>query len=190
MLMERALTDSISPSIFTSLFVPHPGEPEETGEKALKMKRGANPAGFSMKGLQNSWKLSSPGLPCAPMQVSDSGGIGGRAAGGFGVHCTPGPYKRNIRVSPEPSCARSWHGPDPPLLPPLPLPWRCRWHRGTVRSVRHVWSGQWPDLCSHTPGVAGGPRDRAGGAGQAPAGPHGSPKPRGRDEGIVPVRAG
>lgn len=81
-LMERALTNSISPSIFTSLFMPHPGQPEETGEKALKTKRGLNPVGFSGRGTQNGWKRSSPGLPCALTQVSDPGGIAGCAAGG------------------------------------------------------------------------------------------------------------
>lgn len=84
-LMERALTNSISPSIFTSLFMPHPGEPEETGGKALKMKRGPNPVRFSRKGLQNSWKQSSPGFPRALTRVSNPGGISGCAAGGFGL---------------------------------------------------------------------------------------------------------
>lgn len=55
------------------------------GGKALKMKRGPNPVRFSRKGLQNSWKQSSPGFPRAPTRVSNPGGISGCAAGGFGL---------------------------------------------------------------------------------------------------------
>lgn len=95
-LMERALTNSISPSIFTSLFMLHSGQSEGTGEKALKVKRGLNLAGFSGWGLQNGWKRSSPGLPHALTLVSNPGGIAGCAAGGFGLPLHSQPLQRQI----------------------------------------------------------------------------------------------
>lgn len=114
-LMERALTNSISPSIFTSLFMPHPGEPEETGGKALKMKRGPNPVRFSRKGLQNSWKQSSQGFPVPRRGSQTQVEFQAVLPVGLGSHSAPS--KGSSRLSPE---QQAWARPlSPATASPL-----------------------------------------------------------------------
>lgn len=67
-------------------------------DRALKMKPGANPVRFSMKRLQNSWKRSNSGLPCALTKVSNPGGIAGCAAGGFGLPLHSWPLQREQQI--------------------------------------------------------------------------------------------
>lgn len=172
MLMERAVTNSISPSIFTSLFMPHPGEPEETGEKALKMKRGPNPVGFSREGLQNSRERSSPGLPCALTRVSNPVEPQAVLRAGLGSHCPPSPSKGSSRLSPEPICARSGHGTELPSCHCFPFDVAAGGTARTRCSLR-LHTGSALRVTGH-PG-------RAAGAGKAPgtaatAGPNGSPE--------------
>lgn len=157
-LMERTLTNSISPSIFTSLFMPHPGQPEETGEKALKMKRGPNPAGFSGRGTQNGWKRSSPGLPCALTQVSDPGGIAGCAAGGVWastpLHSQPLQREQQIvtraKLCPQQARARP---PSPATVSPL-MSLQVAPREKPVYEA-HL-ERLWPGPCSCTPGAGWG----------------------------------